>query len=236
MFRVCVCVFSSDIHKNGFIVFIASSLLHMLITCRLWHVIRSHYVNPEVTKFCLSEGLICKNTKHHQRLLASPNQKFCLCQEITSQRWKLRLFLFNISCCLAAAYFFRRHNKFCEPGGEYFSISPRASWYYTMVTSSLLSLSCSLHPVRLIRVPSGLLQHCIPHDSFLGLQEQRGDRGHNTGRQTVLMDFVWTDSDVKTAPAARWWWDPVLFTLNVTFTTQIPVEKHCFYFSFSSRW
>lgn len=72
-----------DIHKKGFIVFIASSLLHMLITCRLWHVIRTHYVNPE---------------------------------EILSQRWKLRLFLFNISCCLAAAYFFRRHNKFCEPG------------------------------------------------------------------------------------------------------------------------
>lgn len=39
-------------------------------------------------------------------------------QEITSQRWKLRLFLFNVGCCLAAAYFFRRHNKFCEAGGE----------------------------------------------------------------------------------------------------------------------
>uniref|UniRef100_A0A3P8TXD9 Acyltransferase PGAP2 n=1 Tax=Amphiprion percula TaxID=161767 RepID=A0A3P8TXD9_AMPPE len=72
-----------SVHKNGFIVFIASSLLHMLVTCRLWHVIRKHYVNPE---------------------------------EITSYRWKLRLFVFNVSCCLIAAYFFRRHNKYCEAG------------------------------------------------------------------------------------------------------------------------
>uniref|UniRef100_A0A3Q1EMJ4 Acyltransferase PGAP2 n=1 Tax=Acanthochromis polyacanthus TaxID=80966 RepID=A0A3Q1EMJ4_9TELE len=39
-----------SVHKYGFIVFIVSSLLHMLITCRLWHVIRKHYVNPEVNK------------------------------------------------------------------------------------------------------------------------------------------------------------------------------------------
>ncbi|KAK9519394.1 hypothetical protein VZT92_022128 [Zoarces viviparus] len=70
-------------HKNGFVVFIGSSLLHMLITCRLWQVIRRHYVNPE---------------------------------EVRSFRWKLRLFLFNGGCCLAAAYFFTRHNKFCETG------------------------------------------------------------------------------------------------------------------------
>ncbi|XP_056140834.1 post-GPI attachment to proteins factor 2 [Lampris incognitus] len=70
-------------HKNGFIVFIISSLLHMLITCRLWHVIKAYCVNPE---------------------------------EVTSYLWKVRLFLFNVSCCLAAAYFFRRHNKYCEPG------------------------------------------------------------------------------------------------------------------------
>ncbi|KAM4545657.1 post-GPI attachment to proteins factor 2-like [Odontesthes bonariensis] len=70
-------------HKNGFIVFIASSLLHMLLTCRLWYVIRRHHVSPE---------------------------------EVTSYRWKLRLFLFNVGCCAAAAYFFRRHNTYCEPG------------------------------------------------------------------------------------------------------------------------
>ncbi|XP_041658129.1 post-GPI attachment to proteins factor 2 isoform X2 [Cheilinus undulatus] len=72
-----------SVHKNAFIVFIASSLLHMLITCRLWQVIKRHYINPE---------------------------------EVTSYHWKLRIFLFNISCCAVAAYFFRRHNKYCEEG------------------------------------------------------------------------------------------------------------------------
>ncbi|KAL6098231.1 pgap2 [Pungitius sinensis] len=74
---------SYSVHQNAFIVFIVCSLLHMLVTCRLWQVIRRHYVNPE---------------------------------EIASFRWKLRLFLFNVSCCLIAGYFFRRHNEYCEPG------------------------------------------------------------------------------------------------------------------------
>nr|XP_057942086.1 post-GPI attachment to proteins factor 2 [Doryrhamphus excisus] len=72
-----------NVHKNCFFVFIVSSLLHMLITCRLWHVINRHYVSPEEGK---------------------------------SYRWKLRLFLFNLSSCVAAAYFFRRHNQHCEAG------------------------------------------------------------------------------------------------------------------------
>ncbi|XP_057676761.1 post-GPI attachment to proteins factor 2 isoform X2 [Corythoichthys intestinalis] len=72
-----------DIHKGAFIAFIGSSTLYMLITCRLWYVIKSHYVKKE---------------------------------ELMSFRWKLRLLLFNLSCCLAAAYFFRRHNKHCEAG------------------------------------------------------------------------------------------------------------------------
>ncbi|KAJ7996241.1 hypothetical protein DPEC_G00235060 [Dallia pectoralis] len=72
-----------SVHKNGFITFIASSVLHMLITCRLWQVIKKFSLNPE---------------------------------ELVSFRWKLRLFVFNVSCCLVAAYFFRRHNKYCEPG------------------------------------------------------------------------------------------------------------------------
>ncbi|XP_029957338.1 acyltransferase PGAP2 [Salarias fasciatus] len=74
---------SYSLHKNGFIAFVSSSLLHMLITCRLWYVIKRHYVNPE---------------------------------ELKSYRWKLRLFLANVSCCLLAFYFFRRHNTYCEPG------------------------------------------------------------------------------------------------------------------------
>uniref|UniRef100_W5KEV0 Acyltransferase PGAP2 n=1 Tax=Astyanax mexicanus TaxID=7994 RepID=W5KEV0_ASTMX len=72
-----------SLHKNGFIVFIASSLLHMLCTCRLWQMITKYSVSAE---------------------------------EMTSCRYKIRLFLFNISLCLLAGYFFRRHNKYCEPG------------------------------------------------------------------------------------------------------------------------
>ncbi|XP_029375877.1 acyltransferase PGAP2 [Echeneis naucrates] len=72
-----------SVHKNSFIVFIGSSLLHMLITCWLWRTIRRYYVNPE---------------------------------EVMSYRRKVQLFLFNAICCLAALYFFRRHNNYCETG------------------------------------------------------------------------------------------------------------------------
>ncbi|KAL7853811.1 hypothetical protein AOLI_G00206550 [Acnodon oligacanthus] len=72
-----------SLHKNGFIMFIGSSLLHMMCTCRLWQVITKYTVSAE---------------------------------EMTSYRYKVRLFLFNIGLCLLAGYFFRRHNKYCEPG------------------------------------------------------------------------------------------------------------------------
>ncbi|XP_047463601.1 post-GPI attachment to proteins factor 2 [Mugil cephalus] len=72
-----------SVHKYGFVTFIVFSLLHMLITWRLWYVIKRQDMNPE---------------------------------ETTSYVWKRRLVLFNVSCCLAAAYFFRRHNNYCEDG------------------------------------------------------------------------------------------------------------------------
>ncbi|XP_061659674.1 post-GPI attachment to proteins factor 2 isoform X1 [Syngnathoides biaculeatus] len=71
------------IHKGAFLTFIVSSQLYMLITCRLWYLIKTHHLNQE---------------------------------ERTSYRWKVRLLLFNLSCCGAAAYFFRRHNVHCEAG------------------------------------------------------------------------------------------------------------------------
>lgn len=72
-----------NLHKNGFIVFVGASLLHMLLTCRLWFVMKRLFVSAE---------------------------------DLKSYHWKIRLFIFNISCCAAAFYFFRRHNKDCEPG------------------------------------------------------------------------------------------------------------------------
>lgn len=72
-----------NFHKNGFITFLVSSVLHMLCTCRLWYVITKYPRGAE---------------------------------EMTSYRYKVRLFIFNIVSVAAAGYFFRRHNKYCEPG------------------------------------------------------------------------------------------------------------------------
>ncbi|XP_066501795.1 post-GPI attachment to proteins factor 2 [Hoplias malabaricus] len=74
-------------HKNGFILFIGSSLVHMLCTCRLWWVITKKY------------HFIAESLK----------------QEMTSYRYKIRLFLLNFCSCLVAGYFYWRHNKYCEP-------------------------------------------------------------------------------------------------------------------------
>ncbi|KAI1903441.1 hypothetical protein AGOR_G00027230 [Albula goreensis] len=72
-----------SVHKNGFIVFITCALIHMAITCRLWHVINKYSLSPE---------------------------------EQTSYLWKKCLFAFNVTACLFAAYFYRWHNMYCEPG------------------------------------------------------------------------------------------------------------------------
>ncbi len=66
---------------------------------------------------------------------------------MTSYRWKARLFLFNVSCCVAAAYFFRRHNKFCEAGGECqspaLSLQDDSAQVFTSCLSVLQSTPCS---------------------------------------------------------------------------------------------
>ncbi|KAG5844703.1 hypothetical protein ANANG_G00165350 [Anguilla anguilla] len=72
-----------DVHKNGFIIFIACALVHMAVTCRLWQVIKKYSFSPE---------------------------------EQTSYLWKKWLFAFNIMSCLFAAYFYRWHNSYCDPG------------------------------------------------------------------------------------------------------------------------
>ncbi|KAJ8275537.1 hypothetical protein COCON_G00072890 [Conger conger] len=72
-----------DVHKSGFIVFIACALVHMAITCRLWQVIKKYSFSPE---------------------------------EKTSYLWKKWLFGFSIASCLFAAYFYKRHNNYCDPG------------------------------------------------------------------------------------------------------------------------
>uniref|UniRef100_A0A8C9YG44 Acyltransferase PGAP2 n=1 Tax=Sander lucioperca TaxID=283035 RepID=A0A8C9YG44_SANLU len=38
------------VHKEGFVLFIVSSLIHMLITCRLWKTIKKYSLSPEDAK------------------------------------------------------------------------------------------------------------------------------------------------------------------------------------------
>ncbi|XP_076002490.1 acyltransferase PGAP2-like [Genypterus blacodes] len=73
------------VHKEGFVLFIFSSLIYMIITCRLWKVIKTYSLNPEDAK------------SHH---------------------WKVRLLLFFVCFCAFAAFFFWKHNMYCE-GGSY---------------------------------------------------------------------------------------------------------------------
>ncbi|KAJ8368482.1 hypothetical protein SKAU_G00085100 [Synaphobranchus kaupii] len=74
---------SYGIHKKGFMVFIGSALVHMMITCWLWKVINKYSVSRE---------------------------------EMKSYRWKKRLFVSSVILCAAAAGFFWKHNKYCQPG------------------------------------------------------------------------------------------------------------------------
>lgn len=39
---------SSVVHKEGFVLFIISSLIYMLMTCRLWKSIKKYSLSPEV--------------------------------------------------------------------------------------------------------------------------------------------------------------------------------------------
>ncbi|KAM6961021.1 post-GPI attachment to proteins factor 2-like [Aplochiton taeniatus] len=88
------------VHKEGFVLFIASSLIHMLITCRLWHAIKKYTLSPEDRK---------------------------------SYRWKVRFLLFNLSFCVFAAYFYWKHNMYCESGSYTFF----ALFEYSVVFSNM---------------------------------------------------------------------------------------------------
>lgn len=60
------------------------------------------------------------------------------------------------------------------------------SHHHSPLYSLPVSPSFSLHLVRLLRIPGGLLQHGLPHDCLLGLREQRGDGGDASWGQTIL--------------------------------------------------
>lgn len=46
IFSFLLCL--SVVHKEGFVLFIISSIIYMLITCRLWKAIKKYSLSPEV--------------------------------------------------------------------------------------------------------------------------------------------------------------------------------------------
>ncbi|XP_029537296.1 post-GPI attachment to proteins factor 2-like isoform X1 [Oncorhynchus nerka] len=75
------------VHKEGFVLFIASSVIHMVLTCRLWLVIKKYSLIPE---------------------------------DVKSFHWKIRCLILNIAFCCLAAYFYWKHNMYCEQGSYTF--------------------------------------------------------------------------------------------------------------------
>ncbi|KAK3594532.1 hypothetical protein CHS0354_023588 [Potamilus streckersoni] len=74
------------VHENSFIVFMVCSQVYMLLTCFL-------------VKWGRTQG----------------GRKFTE-QERQSFKYKVALFIFNVSAFLTAVYLFFRHNWYCEPG------------------------------------------------------------------------------------------------------------------------
>ncbi|XP_055894343.1 post-GPI attachment to proteins factor 2-like isoform X2 [Biomphalaria glabrata] len=98
------------LHETLFIVFMASSLVYMLLTILLFYWGRSR------------------------------NGSFLTLEESRSFSWKQRLFLTNISIFLFSVYVFFRHNWYCEPGVytifaacEYTVVVTNICFHYTAV-------------------------------------------------------------------------------------------------------
>lgn len=169
---------SSVVHKEGFVLFIISSLIYMLITCRLWRSIKEYSLCYEV-----------KNAQTHtaytyifiwqfhplQYIFFTPEQ------DAKSHHWKVRFLILNVSFCAFAGFFFWKHNMYCESGSKYQTCSVffnslhvfSQHWIYWFVMSS----PYRLHTFRSVWVSGGLLQHGLPSHSNLGLPEQ-GHHGH----------------------------------------------------------
>ncbi|XP_019904023.2 post-GPI attachment to proteins factor 2 isoform X4 [Esox lucius] len=76
-----------SVHKNGFITFIASSLLHMLITCRLWQVIKKFSLNPEHGWGCWPTRQYHKCKKLGACVVPLEGASLCLqCQLLSDRR------------------------------------------------------------------------------------------------------------------------------------------------------
>ncbi|XP_061828618.1 post-GPI attachment to proteins factor 2-like isoform X1 [Nerophis lumbriciformis] len=100
------------VHKEGFVLFILSSLIYMLITCRLWKAIKKYSLNPEVSNLSLSLTAYIPIPYVCCHLFVS--------QDIKSHHWKVRFLLLNVCFCAFAGFFYAKHNLYCESGSYTF--------------------------------------------------------------------------------------------------------------------
>ncbi|XP_054650270.1 post-GPI attachment to proteins factor 2-like isoform X1 [Dunckerocampus dactyliophorus] len=121
------------LHQEGFILFILSSLIYMLITCRLWKTIKRYSLNPEVSSPPPTPPIVYMTS--YVCLFS-----FLSSQDAKSHHWKVRFLLLNVCFSAFAGFFYVKHNLYCESGiytffalFEYLTVFSNMAFHLTAV-------------------------------------------------------------------------------------------------------